>query len=128
MDKGKTISKNSWYLFAFLEGALVIFSELIGAKMLGSFYGASLAVWTAVISVTISFLTIGYFIGGKFSTRKSNVKILKNCFVFAAFFIIIMPFWSEKLFLTFNESSLVSDAIKTTIFLIGPSVFCLGIS
>jgi spermidine synthase len=111
-----------------LEGALVIFSELIGAKMLGSFYGASLTVWTAVISVTITFLTLGYFIGGKFSTSKSNVTILKNCFALAAFFIIVMPIWSETLFITFNEASLVSDAIKTTIFLIGPSVFCLGIS
>lgn len=128
MENGKKINNNSWYLFAFLEGALVIFSELIGAKMLGSFYGASLAVWTSVISVTIAFLTLGYFIGGKFSKSKSNVTILKNCFALAAFFIIVMPSWSETLFITFHEASLVSDAVKTTIFLIGPSVFCLGIS
>jgi spermidine synthase len=124
----KSISPKIWYLFAFLEGALVIFSELIGAKMLNSFYGASLAVWTGVISVTIAFLTLGYFVGGRFSKSNSKITILKNCFALAALFVIIMPAWSEILFLKFNEGILMIDAIKVTILLIGPSVFCLGIS
>ena len=71
-----TLSVKMLLLFAFLEGALVIFSELIGAKMLSSFYGASLSVWTSVICTTISFLTLGYFVGGKLSVKESKLSIL----------------------------------------------------
>lgn len=128
LEKEKVVSSTFWYTIAFLEGALVIFSELIGSKLMGSFYGASLAVWTAVISVTITFLSLGYYVGGKLSKNLSKSKILSQCFALAALFVVIMPFWSTTLFLKFNEASLVSDAIKTAILLVGPSVFCLGIS
>lgn len=124
----KNFSEKTLLTFAFLEGALVIFSELIGAKMLGSFFGASLAVWTGVITTTITFLTIGYFIGGKLSSKPSKLTILKNCFAIAGLFVCIMPTWSEFLFVKYSESSLVSGAVITTIFLIGPSVLLMGIS
>lgn len=81
-----------------------------------------------MICTTISFLTLGYFVGGKLSVKESKLSILKNCFALAAFFIIIMPIWSEFLFLKYNEASLSSGAMMTSIFLIGPSVFLLGIS
>lgn len=122
------VKASKWYFLAFLEGALVIFSELIGAKMLGSFYGTSLMVWSAVISVTITFLTIGYFIGGKFSKKPTKINTLRICFALAALLLIIMPSWSTILFVNFSGENLILDTIKSSVLLIGPSVFCIGVS
>jgi spermidine synthase len=127
-NTSSNLSSKTLLTLAFLEGALVIFSELIGAKMLSSFYGSSLAVWTGVITTTIAFLTLGYFIGGKLSKKDTKEAILKNCFALAGFFVIIMPMWSEFLFIKTSSSTLYLGAIITTIFLIGPSVLLMGIS
>lgn len=131
-EKAATVpaTRSLFFLFslAFLEGALVIFSELLGAKMMASFFGNSLAVWTAVICVTISFLTLGYFLGGMLSKRPDKLNVLALLFSLAGFFMAIMPSWSLVLFEKFGDSSLVGGSIATTIFLIGPSVLCLGMT
>lgn len=116
------------YLLAFIEGAMVIFSELIGAKILAPFFGTSLIVWTAVISTTISILTLGYYIGGKLSKKTNRTKTLAILFSLAGLFLAIIPSWSISLFEKFEDSSLIAGAIKTSLLLIGPSVLCFGIS
>jgi predicted membrane-bound spermidine synthase len=56
--KGKT-----WlYLIVFLTGASVMIIELLGTRLIAPFYGASLYVWTSLISVTMIALAIGYFV------------------------------------------------------------------
>jgi predicted membrane-bound spermidine synthase len=124
----KELSLSFLYVLAFLEGALVIFSEMLGAKMLGAFFGNSLAVWTSVISTTIAFLTLGYYFGGLLSKRNDKTKILAFIFSLAGLFLIIMPSWSLTLFEKYNDATLISGAISSTVFLIGPSVLCLGMS
>lgn len=58
-----------YYGVVFLSGAAVLVVELISARLLSPFYGTSLAVWTAVISVTLADLAIGYIIGGWLGDR-----------------------------------------------------------
>ena len=124
----KNISSGALYTLAFLEGALVIFAEMLGAKLLASYFGNSLVIWTSVISITITALTLGYFLGGKFSRRENKVKILAMVFSLAAFFLVIMPSWSVFLFEKCQSMSLISGSVISVIFLIGPGVLCLGIS
>lgn len=124
----KTISSATLYGLAFFEGALVIFAEMLGAKLLASYFGSSLVVWTAVISITITALTLGYFLGGKLSKKKNKIKILALVFSFAAFFFVIMPSWSVFLFEKCQSMSLISGAVISVSFLVGPAVLCLGIS
>ena len=62
-----------WYywLILFVEGASLMVVELLGAKLLAPFYGSSLYVWTAVLSITIIGLTLGYHFGGKLTQKKA---------------------------------------------------------
>ncbi|MGV3631236.1 MAG: fused MFS/spermidine synthase [Bacteroidota bacterium] len=124
----KLLSSRALYSLAFLEGALVIFAEMLGAKLLASYFGNSLVVWTAVISITIAALTLGYYVGGKLSARENKIKTLSVIFSLAAFFLVIMPAWSMFLFEKCQSMSLVSGSVISVIFLIGPAVLCLGIS
>ncbi|TNE55825.1 MAG: methyltransferase domain-containing protein [Bacteroidetes bacterium] len=124
----KDISRSILLALAFAEGALVIVSEMLGAKLMASFFGNSLAVWTSVITVTVTFLTLGYFFGGKLSQKQQKRKKLAFLFIIAAFFMACMPVWANFFFIKFSESTLVGGAIGTAIFLIGPSTLCLGMS
>ena len=63
------IERGLLYLTVFLAGAAVLVVELISARHLSPFYGTSLAVWTAIISVTLSALAMGYLAGGWFGDR-----------------------------------------------------------
>jgi predicted membrane-bound spermidine synthase len=47
------------YLTVFLTGASVMVIELLGTRMIAPFYGASLYVWSALISVTMIALAVG---------------------------------------------------------------------
>lgn len=46
------------YLTVFLTGASVMVIELLGTRMIAPFYGASLYVWSSLISVTMIALAV----------------------------------------------------------------------
>lgn len=54
------------------SGAAVMAVEVAGARLLGPFFGVSLFVWTALITVTLGALAVGYAIGGTLADRKSS--------------------------------------------------------
>ena len=56
-------------LSAFLAGAVVLFIELAGSKLLAAVFGSSLYVWSALITITLLSLAIGAWTGGWFADR-----------------------------------------------------------
>jgi len=113
-------------LAAFIEGAAVLSVEIMGAKILTPYFGNSLIIWTSIIGVTITFLAVGYYIGGFLSRKRSLPRILSYIFSIAAIFILIMPAWAIYLFDSFSDSSLYTSAILNASLLIGPPMIALG--
>ncbi|MFO7898161.1 MAG: fused MFS/spermidine synthase [Planctomycetota bacterium] len=73
-----------WLLVtALVGGAVVMAVELLGARMLSVGYGSSLAVWAAMISVTLLSLAVGYFVGGILSDLFPRPWFL-HCILIAA--------------------------------------------
>ncbi len=70
---------SSWTLYAAISGcgAATMALEVLGARLLTPVYGASLVVWAALISVTLTALAVGYVIGGRIADRP------RPAFVFA---------------------------------------------
>jgi len=60
------------FLFAIVEGFVVMAIEIFAARMIAPYFGSSLYVWGAVIGITLTGLALGYYIGGllgdKFNT------------------------------------------------------------
>ncbi len=56
----------------FLSGAVVMVFELVGSRILAPYLGASLVIWTSLIGVILGSLSLGYYVGGKFSDKNSN--------------------------------------------------------
>jgi spermidine synthase len=87
-------SSAPWLVFptAFLEGASVIIIEIAGARALAPFFGTSLQVWTATITVTLFFLAIGYGLGGVLA-RRLRGWMLPSLFAIAGFWTALYPVW-----------------------------------
>ena len=76
----------------FFTGAVILSLELLASKILTPFFGVSLYIWTAILSVTLIFLAIGYQFGG-WITSKINSKNYEELFIFipfiSSFFILV---------------------------------------
>lgn len=127
MQKHKT-SAFFLLLLAFFEGAMVIVVELLGTKTIIPVLGNSLIIWTAIISVTIGFLCLGYYLGGILSKRDKAISYLSKSLSLAAIFIALIPILSLKYLDSFLGNSLIISSLLTSLFLIGPPVLLLAIS
>lgn len=101
--------------------------ELMGAKLLAPFYGSSLYVWTAVMSITILGLTLGYYLGGKLSIKQSSEKNLAIILAISAIVVIVMPFTSKEVIKLTCRMLLVPGICLSSILLIVPPMFCFGL-
>jgi MFS family permease len=78
------------YLTVFLTGASVMVIELLGTRMIASFYGTSLYVWSSLISVTMIALAAGYFVGGRWADRVKRTG-LSLIIALAALLTLLIP-------------------------------------
>ena len=61
-----------------VSGAAVLSLELLGTRLLGPFYGVSLFLWSALISVTLAALAVGYALGGRQADRGADGTRLRE--------------------------------------------------
>ncbi len=69
---------NKWriYTAVFIGGAAVLAIEILGTCILGPFYGVSLFLWSALITVTLVALSVGYAIGGCWADKGATLPRL----------------------------------------------------
>lgn len=118
---------NKKYLFflSFLEGGSVMACELIGAKLLAPFFGTSLYVWAAALALTLGGLTIGYFLGGRYSKKYAgSYSFLYWVLICAGLLLVVMPFTSELIMnQTINLSLEMGAIFSLLIFMMPPLIF-----
>ena len=113
------------YSTVFLSGAAVMIIELLGTRIIGPFYGVSLYVWSALISVTLTALALGYFIGGRLADKKSDFKI-SNVLSLAALFTAIIPLISDPVLLATDTLGIRGGAFSSAVFLFTVPLTFLG--
>lgn len=89
------------YLIAFFSGLAVMGIELSATRLIAPYFGASLFVWTNVIGVILGALSLGYYLGGKFSERFPDLKFLLNIILLAGILSAIIPFAAKPVALNF---------------------------
>ena len=79
------------YVTVFVAGSSVLCLEILGTRILAPYFGASIYVWTALISVTLLSLSLGYFIGGILADRKLSFTVLSYLLTAAGLSILLVP-------------------------------------
>jgi spermidine synthase len=82
----------------FLSGAVVLVLEVLGTRVIGPIYGTSLHVWSALISVTLISLAVGYWLGGKLADRQPSAARFYLLFDAAALLIALVPVLRRPVF------------------------------
>lgn len=75
----------------FVTGAAVMALEVLGARVIGPHFGATLYVWTALIAVTLLALAGGYWVGGALADRGATGRGLHRLVALAGALVLLIP-------------------------------------
>ena len=73
----------------FFAGMATMIFEVVGARVLGPYFGTSIFVWTSLIGVIMGSLSLGYWFGGKFSVRRAKLHHLAFMLSLSAVFVLL---------------------------------------
>ncbi|MBI4684349.1 MAG: fused MFS/spermidine synthase [Nitrospirae bacterium] len=117
------------YFIVFVCGAVVMSFEILGSRVLAPNFGNSVFVWGSLISVFLTGLSAGYYLGGRIADIRPSSKKLGLIIIAPGVLLLTFPLYSgpvsDWIFmkdLGVRSSPLLASAI---LFLV-PSVF-LGI-
>jgi MFS family permease len=113
------------YCTVFLTGAAVMVIELLGTRLIAPFYGASLYVWTSVISVTLIALALGYFVGGRWADRAKKAG-LALIIALSGLLTLLIPWLTAPVLLATDSMGLRMGVFISTLVLFSPSLIMLG--
>jgi spermidine synthase len=115
------------YLAVIVGGASVLALEILGTRIIAPFYGNSIYLWSALISVTLAALAFGYWLGGKWADRGATVQRLSLILGLSGLWIIIVP-WVAQPLLSMTESlGLRAAVLISATVLFFPPLALLGI-
>ena len=72
------------YLLAGWSGFFVMGIELLGGRLLAPYFGSSIYVWGAIITVFMLALSLGYLAGGRYSMHRPSLRRLALIVLLAA--------------------------------------------
>ncbi|HEU5377443.1 MAG TPA: fused MFS/spermidine synthase [Ktedonobacteraceae bacterium] len=104
-------SLQTWMLLllVFVEGACALAVEISASRLLAPYFGTSLFIWANLIGLILLYLTVGYYVGGRFADRYPSAAVLYTLTIAAACVIALIPLiarpimaWSQSSFATYS--------------------------
>ena len=101
------MKKYSLEITVFLSGALTMMLELIAARVLSPYVGSSNLIWTTIIGIMLTSMSIGYWFGGKIAdkNKENDIKILSNYLLISAIATSFIPILEVALIDTLSQIS-----------------------
>ena len=80
-------------LTVFLSGALTMMLELIAARILSPYVGSSNLIWTTIIGIMLTSMSIGYWLGGKVADKNkdNDINVLSGYLLISAIATSFIP-------------------------------------
>ena len=114
------------YLALTVSGASVLAIEVLGTRILGPFYGVSLYLWSALISVTLAALSVGYALGGRWADRGPRLGRFSAVIGLAGVWIMAVPWARPTVLAAAEPAGLRSAVLVTATVLFFPPLALLG--
>jgi spermidine synthase len=92
---GFFMNRRYLYFVVFSSGMTTLALEFSASRLLGSVFGTSNLVWASVIGLILIYLTLGYFLGGRWADRSPYPVTLFRIIAWAAFIAGIVPLVSR---------------------------------
>ena len=115
------------YFAVIISGGSVLAIEILGTRIIAPFYGNSLYLWSALISITLAALSLGYAIGGRWADRGPKLERFALVIGLAGLWTAFIP-WLRTPVLAVSESlGLRAAVLITSTILFFPPLTLLGI-
>jgi predicted membrane-bound spermidine synthase len=82
------------YFTVFAAGLTTLAIELSAARLLGPYFGVSSLVWATIIGLILIYLTVGYFLGGRWADRSPFPSTMYGILAWGAFTAGLIPYLS----------------------------------
>ncbi len=92
------------YTTSIITGFCMMSLEMLGGRFLSPVFGTAIDVWSAVITVFILALSIGYVLGGRLADRFHSNKALGIVILIAGAFYLILPAYARPFLSLMGES------------------------
>ena len=115
------------YLAVIVGGASVLALEILGTRIIAPFYGNSIYLWSALISVTLAALAFGYWLGGKWADQGPTEKRLGLVLGLSGLWIILVPWIAAPLLSASESLGLRAAVLVSATVLFFPPLTLLGI-
>ncbi len=117
-----------WYLYVivFVSGGAVLALEILGTRILGPFYGVSLFLWSALITVTLVALSLGYALGGRIADKGATTLRLNYILAGAGLWTLLTPLLKQPVLFLTEPFGLRFAVLVAAFLLFAPSLTLLG--
>jgi predicted membrane-bound spermidine synthase len=79
-------------IVVFTAGMGTLATEIAASRLLAPYFGSSTIVWANIIGLTLLYLSLGYWLGGKVADRRPEPRLLGRLILVAALCIAATPF------------------------------------
>src|SRR5690349_3548224 len=76
----------------FVSGMTTLAAELAAGRLIGNVFGTSNLVWASIIGLILIYLTLGYFLGGKWADANPTAEAMYRILAWGAFTIGLVPY------------------------------------
>jgi predicted membrane-bound spermidine synthase len=76
----------------FISGMTTLAAELSASRLIGNVFGTSNLVWASIIGLILIYLTVGYFLGGKWADADPTPGAMYRVLAWGAFTLGLVPY------------------------------------
>lgn len=114
------------YICVSVSGASVLAVEILGTRILGPFYGVSLYLWSALITITLAALSVGYALGGRWADRGATVPRFGSLLAGAGVWLLLVPWIQHPVLVVAEPLGLRLAVLVAALLLFFPPLMLLG--
>lgn len=112
----------------FITGAAILVVEILGARTISPYFGASLYVWTSLIAVTLISLAIGYRQGGVLADKAAESGRLYKIILQSALFLTLIPFFKNLVLIKMGVLGIRAGALLSSFVIFSIPLGLLGMA
>ncbi len=116
------MKKNYLLTTVFFSGMTVLAVELSASRLLDPFFGNSIIIWANLIGLVLIYLSVGYWLGGKWADADPRGTTFFQIIAWGAFLVGLIPTvarpilrWSLSGFATFDAGILIGSLLGVLI-------------
>lgn len=100
--------------------------EILGSRVLAPSFGTTLHVWSALITVTLAALAVGYAVGGRLADRRPGLRSLMIVMASSAVTLLISDLMTKPVLRAAYNAGMVGGTFVAATLLFLPTLFLLG--